>query len=419
MSERETEGLIAQAVPWGQAQPLLPCPFCGQRVSIRKGVNAYGHCKTEGCYANRAQIIPLDDAKQVDAWNRRLEAPAPTCQQCGGEIAGWLCQKCPAEFRENDDGVLIFDAREAPAPEVVRAWMFRESPSERWHVTMDRRDVDEYLKAFSTAEFYPLAIATPEEAPESQECDDCGSPLNSDGECIRDLAEREADDRAEAAFREEATEVPADVQRLVAAARVVAFEDQGPAAIKALDIASEAFASRVPWDDEPEATREEAPAEAGREAIGKLIVAFMDERNGGDHRHRSMKAADAVLSALRAQTQAREEAPARVKAADLKEAFDLWTATTRAEDQTAWSAFYAGSHLPRRDQPTARAWGWDYKICTGCSASLSIEEIAASGKVSCCPDRRMVTVRELVDAYEARTTTKAPLSPPPPPPSRG
>lgn len=142
MSERETEGLIAQAVPWSQAQPLLPCPFCGQRVYIRKGVNAYGHCKTEGCYANRGQIIPLDDAKQVDAWNRRA-------------------------------------------------------------------------------------------------------------------------------------------------------------------------------------------------------------------------------------------------------------------------------------QPTARPWGWDYKICTGCSASLSNEEIAASGKVSCCPDRRMVTVRELVDAYEAQTTTKAPLSPPPPPPSRG
>ncbi|WP_338575798.1 hypothetical protein V8J38_11400 [Brevundimonas olei] len=55
----------------------------------------------------------------------------------------------------------------APAPEggAVRAWMFRESPSERWHVTMDRRSVDEYLKAFSTAEVHPLAIATREEAP--------------------------------------------------------------------------------------------------------------------------------------------------------------------------------------------------------------------------------------------------------------
>ena len=58
-------------------------------------------------------------------------------------------------------------------------------------------------------------------------------------------------------------------------------------------------------------------------------------------------------------------------------------------------------------QLPARPWGWDYKICTGCSASLTIEEIAASGKLSCCPDRRMVTVRDLVDAYDAQRTPPA------------
>lgn len=44
-----------------------------------------------------------------------------------------------------------------------------------------------------------------------------------------------------------------DVRRLIIAARVVAFEDQGREALKELDEASEAFADRVPWDDEPEA----------------------------------------------------------------------------------------------------------------------------------------------------------------------
>lgn len=113
---------------------VMACPKCGGRFSLD------------------------EDARE--------EAPAPTCQRCGGEIAGWCCQNCPAEFRENDDGVLIFDDREAPAPEggAVRSWMFRESPSERWHVTLDRRDVDEYLKAFSTAEVHPLAIAAREDA---------------------------------------------------------------------------------------------------------------------------------------------------------------------------------------------------------------------------------------------------------------
>lgn len=59
------------------------------------------------------------------------------------------------------------------------------------------------------------------------------------------------------ATREVAPAVPDDVQRLVDAARVVAFEDQGPDALKALDVASEAFADRVPWENEP---IEEAPA---------------------------------------------------------------------------------------------------------------------------------------------------------------
>lgn len=43
--------------------------------------------------------------------------------------------------------------------------------------------------------------------------------------------------------------VPADVARLVIAARIVAFEDQSPSSLKELDQASEAFASRVPWED--------------------------------------------------------------------------------------------------------------------------------------------------------------------------
>lgn len=48
--------------------------------------------------------------------------------------------------------------------------------------------------------------------------------------------------------------VPDDVRRLVIAAREVAFGDAPPDqnAIKELDAASEAFASRIPWDDEPE-----------------------------------------------------------------------------------------------------------------------------------------------------------------------
>ena len=53
-------------------------------------------------------------SERFAALTPRHEAPAPTCQKCGGEVQGWNCQGCGASFRENDDGVLIFDD-EAPA----------------------------------------------------------------------------------------------------------------------------------------------------------------------------------------------------------------------------------------------------------------------------------------------------------------
>lgn len=43
--------------------------------------------------------------------------------------------------------------------------------------------------------------------------------------------------------------VPQDVRNLVIAARIVAFEDQSPEALRALDKASEPFAEKVPWDE--------------------------------------------------------------------------------------------------------------------------------------------------------------------------
>lgn len=59
--------------------------------------------------------------------------------------------------------------------------------------------------------------------------------------------------RLNAARAEEREKVPDIVVRLVIAAREVAFGPHPAAAIDALDKASEAFADRVPWEDEPEA----------------------------------------------------------------------------------------------------------------------------------------------------------------------
>jgi hypothetical protein len=68
---------------------------------------------------------------------------------------------------------------------------------------------------------------------------------------------------------------------------------------------------------------------------------------------------------------------------------------------------------PQEAVPTEQAGpavvpGWDQEICTGCTASLSIADIKARGIVSCCPDRHMVRIGDLVDAYTARPPTILP-----------
>ncbi|KQX19373.1 MULTISPECIES: hypothetical protein [unclassified Sphingomonas] len=51
--------------------------------------------------------------------------------------------------------------------------------------------------------------------------------------------------------RHRRTALPSDVVRLVIAARIYLFEDESQEARRELDQASGAFASRVPWDNDP------------------------------------------------------------------------------------------------------------------------------------------------------------------------
>lgn len=50
--------------------------------------------------------------------------------------------------------------------------------------------------------------------------------------------------------------LPPDVVRLVIAAREVAYEAPTPENLRELDLAAEAFAERVPWENEPEEAEE-------------------------------------------------------------------------------------------------------------------------------------------------------------------
>lgn len=45
--------------------------------------------------------------------------------------------------------------------------------------------------------------------------------------------------------------IPDDVRRLVIAGRELCYGDQPPTDLTALDKALEAFASRIPWDEQP------------------------------------------------------------------------------------------------------------------------------------------------------------------------
>lgn len=82
-------------------------------------------------------------------------------------------------------------------------------------ITDDEEAVDQVWEARQFDQM--LAALTPREEAPAGDCGDCGSPLNSDGECTRDVAEREADDQAEAAYREEAPAEAGEVVRLRAA----------------------------------------------------------------------------------------------------------------------------------------------------------------------------------------------------------
>lgn len=63
---------------------LKPCPFCGEPLAIRGGVNGYGRCETAECWvSSRAIIVPIDDPAQVFAWNRRPDASQSLRSQAG------------------------------------------------------------------------------------------------------------------------------------------------------------------------------------------------------------------------------------------------------------------------------------------------------------------------------------------------
>lgn len=105
-----------------------------------------------------------------------------------------------------------------------------------WYLVPDHMGTGS--KAAAQADYERRILSSLEPAaPEGQqgECPDCGSPLNEDGECLRDLAEQEADDRAEAEYHASLREQDAP-------------EGQQPVAVEAL---AEFLCSEFDFDLDP------------------------------------------------------------------------------------------------------------------------------------------------------------------------
>lgn len=57
---------------------LAPCPFCGEPLFIRRGVNPYGRCESTGCWMRERKLtVPLQDEDQVRGWNTRTYCAPP------------------------------------------------------------------------------------------------------------------------------------------------------------------------------------------------------------------------------------------------------------------------------------------------------------------------------------------------------
>jgi hypothetical protein len=67
--------------------PVAQCPFCGQSMYVRRGVNPSARCDTEDCWmAERSIAIPLDDPRQLAQWNKRPEAQPPAAPSTANEV---------------------------------------------------------------------------------------------------------------------------------------------------------------------------------------------------------------------------------------------------------------------------------------------------------------------------------------------
>lgn len=106
--ERERLGIRgSRATLDDLAQELADVVICADLIAMAEGIDLDQAVADK--FNATSEKVGLVTRLEMSRAGAAYEESTATCQACGGEIAGWLCQSCPAEFRENDDGALIFD----------------------------------------------------------------------------------------------------------------------------------------------------------------------------------------------------------------------------------------------------------------------------------------------------------------------
>lgn len=112
-----TEAMVEAAAKAVERDRCLPYGWTDEQFEIwfNKDTAFVGRESTWGVNFSGTQKGKLFHEVKIALRHALAAAPAspdplpPRCQRCGGEIHGWCCQSCPAEFREDDNGNLIFD----------------------------------------------------------------------------------------------------------------------------------------------------------------------------------------------------------------------------------------------------------------------------------------------------------------------
>ena len=91
------------------------------------------------------------------------ESEAPHCQLCGGEVQGWTCQTCEAEFEEVD-GLLTLKC-EAPHGSEAVAWRWKYKGTD-WRFGSEKpawpEDEDEIVQPlYAHPHEAPTAVSAP------------------------------------------------------------------------------------------------------------------------------------------------------------------------------------------------------------------------------------------------------------------